>query len=464
MDGRGKKGRCAKRGVTLENMDKTMSSTTKTEVLEKLRRRYRTAGLEHKSKLLDEAVGIFGYHRKAAVRSLNWSGVAGTGVSTGRPVKYHGQEMVPVLREIWSAASFPCGKRLAAMMPDWLTGYEEYTRSVRAGLRDQLLEASPRTLDRLLSPLKAAGGRRSLTRPGSLLRHQIPIRGSVWEENKPGWLEVDTVALCGGSVAGEFVWMVDAVDYSTAWVTVRAMWNRGQEGTLQALMEMEAALPFALLGLDSDNGGEFINHHVMRWLQKRPHPVYMTRSRPYKKDDNSHVEQKNWTHVRQWFGYERYDNPEVVELMNELTRGAYTQLLNHFHASLKLKAKELGADGKPPKRVYEKPQTPLSRVLASPEVSDETKARLRQERTGLNPFALKKEVDKRMKKIESTRSGQTSRPVAVGALEQVPVELAHPRHGKVGRPGGREVPTSPDRGPLGPQKRKHKTVDKQPPK
>ena len=168
--------------------------------------------------------------------------------------------------------------------------------------------------------------------------------------------------------------------------------------------------------------------------------------------------------MRQWFGYERYDNPEVVELMNELTRGAYTQLLNHFHASLKLKAKELGADGKPPKRVYEKPQTPLSRVLASPEVSDETKARLRQERTGLNPFALKKEVDKRMKKIESTRSGQRSRPVAVGALEQVPAELAHPRRGKVGRPGGREVPTSPDRGPLGPQKRKHKTVDKQPPK
>jgi hypothetical protein len=464
LEGRGKKGRCAKRGVTLENMDKMMSATTKTEVLEKLRRRYRTAGLEHKSKLLDEAVGIFGYHRKAAVRSLNWGGAARTGISTGRPVKYHGQEMVPVLREIWSAASFPCGKRLAAMMPDWLTGYEEYTRSVRAGLRDQLLEASPRTLDRLLSPLKAAGGRRSLTRPGSLLRHQIPIRGSVWEENKAGWLEVDTVALCGGSVAGEFVWMVDAVDYSTAWVTVRAMWNRGQEGTLQALMEMEAALPFALLGLDSDNGGEFINHHVMRWLQKRLHPVYMTRSRPYKKDDNSHVEQKNWTHVRQWFGYQRYDNPEVVELINELTRGAYTQLLNHFHANLKLKAKERGVDGKPGPRVYEKPQTPLSRVLASPEVSDETKARLRLERASLNPFALKKEVDKRMKKIESTRSGQTSRPVAVGALEQVPAELAHPRRGKVGRPGGREVPTSPDRGPLGPQKKKHKTVDRQPPK
>ena len=379
-----------------------MSKTTKTEVLEKLRRRYQTAGPEHKTKLIDQAVALLNYHRKAAVRALN--GVAGgaRGVSTGRPREYEAKELLPVLRAIWPAASYPCGKRLAAMLPDWLAGYQQHEKSVSAGVEEQLLQASPRTLDRLLSPLRAGARRPSLTRPGSLLRHQIPIRGSVWEENKPGWLEVDTVALCGGSVAGDFVWMVDGVDYCTAWVSVRAIWNRGQAATLAALMDMEQRLPFALLGLDSDNGGEFLNYHVLRWLQQRPRPVYMTRSRPNKKDDNAHVEQKNWTHVRQWFGYQRYDNPEVVELLNELVRGPYAQLLNYFHATMKLKEKELPAGGRM-RRVYEPAQTPLSRVLASPEVSAKTKTELQTERAGLNPFGLKIEVEKRLKQIESLR-------------------------------------------------------------
>jgi len=253
----------------------------------------------------------------------------------------------------------------------------------------------------LLAPLRGQGTGRTLTRPGTLLRQQIPIRGSLWEDNKAGWLEVDTVALCGGSVAGEFVWMVDGVDYATTWVELRAMWGRGQAGTLAALQDMEACLPFSLLGLDSDNGGEFLNHHVLKWLQKRPQPVFMTRSRPYKKDDNAHVEQKNWTHVRQCFGYERHDNPELVAPMNVLVKGAYGQLLNYFHASLKLERKER-KDGKL-RRVYGAAQTPLARVLASAEVSAATKQRLLQSKAGLNPFALKLAVTKSMKEIEALR-------------------------------------------------------------
>jgi hypothetical protein len=234
-----------------------------------------------------------------------------------------------------------------------------------------------------------------------LLRQQIPIRGSLWEEGKAGWLEVDTVALCGGSVAGEFVWMVDGVDYATTWVEVRAMWGRGQAGTLAALQDIEASLPFSLLGLDSDNGGEFLNHHVLHWLQKRPRPVFMTRSRPYKKDDNAHVEQKNWTHVRQCFGYERHDNPELVEPMNGLVKGAYGQLLNYFHASLKLESKER-VDGKI-RRIYGVAQTPLTRVLASMEVTQATKERLLQHKERLNPFALKRTVTQSMKAISAMR-------------------------------------------------------------
>src|SRR6266567_2185462 len=140
------------------------------------------------------------------------------------------------------------------------------------------------------------------------------------------------------------------------------MWGRGQVGTLAALQDMEACLPFSLLGLDSDNGGELLNHHLLKWLQKRPQPVFMTRSRPFKKDDNAHVEQKNWTHVRQCFGYERHDNPELVEPMNALVKGAYGQLLNFFHASLKLKRKER-KEGRV-RRIYGAAQTPFARVLA----------------------------------------------------------------------------------------------------
>jgi len=182
---------------------------------------------------------------------------------------------------------------------------------------------------------------------------------------------------------------------------VRAMWGRGQAGTLAALQDVEASLPFALLGLDSDNGGEFLNYHVLDWLQKRRRPVFMTRSRPYKKDDNAHVEQKNWTHIRQCFGYERHDNPEVVEPMNALAKGAYGQLRNYFHASMKLERKERQA-GKV-QRFYGEAQTPLARVLASTEVTAATKQRLRQHKAGLNPFALKRVVDRSLKEIAGLR-------------------------------------------------------------
>jgi len=381
-----------------------MSNTTRTQVLTKLRGRYKTAGLEHKTKLIDQAVQLLGYHRKAAIRALGQAAVrpvSGPVPRTGRPVKYEPNLLLPWLRPIWQASDYACGRRLVAMLPEWIPAYEQHEKRMPAEVRDKLLLASGRTLDRLLEPLRGQGSGRSLTRPGTLLRQQIPIRGSLWEEGKAGWLEVDTVALCGGSVAGEFVWMVDGVDYATTWVEVRAMWGRGQASTLAALQDIEASLPFSLLGLDSDNGGEFLNHHVLHWLQKRPRPVFMTRSRPFKKDDNAHVEQKNWTHVRQCFGYERHDNPELVEPMNALVKGAYGQLLNYFHASLKLERKE-HKTGKV-RRIYGAAQTPLARVLASAEVTPATKARLLKHKASLNPFALKRVVPQSLKSISALR-------------------------------------------------------------
>jgi hypothetical protein len=383
-------------------MDETMSQTTREEVLKKLRRRYLSAGLEHKRKLLDQAQELLGYHRKAAIRSLRAPmRERGPWIIGGRPTAYPPEILLPYLRPIWQATDYACGRRLVAMLPEWIPAYEQHERRLPGEVREKLLAASGRTLDRLLEPLRVGGGGRSLTRPGTLLRHLIPIRGSLWEDGRAGWLEVDTVALCGGSVTGEFVWMLDGVDYATTWVELRALWGRGQAGTLEALRDVEASLPFPLLGLDSDNGGEFLNHHVLRWLQKRPRPVFMTRSRPYKKDDNAHVEQKNWTHVRQCFGYERHDNPPVVELINALIQKAYGPLRNFFHASLKLEGKER-IEGKL-RRIYGKAQTPLARVLASADVTPQTKRRLEQEKARLNPFALQQEVARGLKEIASLR-------------------------------------------------------------
>ncbi len=311
-----------------------MSQQTKTEVMAKLRRRYASAGAEHKVKLLDQAQELMGYHRKSAIRAMRAPSVAlGPRIITGRPLEYEPGLLLPFLRPIWLATDFACGRRLVAMLPEWIPAYEQHERSLPGAVREKLLSASPRTLDRLLEPLRLQGAGRCRTRPGTLLRHQIPIRGSVWDDQNPGWMEVDTVALCGSSASGEYVWMVDGVDYATTWVEARAMWGRGQEGTVAALQDVEASLPFALLGMDSDNGGEFINYHVLSWLQQRARPVFMTRSRPYKKDDNAHVEQKNWTHIRQWFGYERHDNPAVVGLINQLSNRQYGPLVNWLISS-----------------------------------------------------------------------------------------------------------------------------------
>jgi hypothetical protein len=160
-------------------------------------------------------------------------------------------------------------------------------------------------------------------------------------------------------------------------------------------------LPFPLCGLDSDNGGEFINHHLVKHLHRRARPVAFTRSRPYRKNDQAHIEQKNYTHVRLWFGYDRYDNPEVVPLINALCKGALNQLLNHFLPTMKLERKE--RVGSQVVRKYGATQTPLSRVLACAEVSAETKERLRTEKQANNPFALTREAERQMKVIEANR-------------------------------------------------------------
>lgn len=385
-------------------MHSDMSKETKDQLLVRLRRRYASAGASHKTKLLDQAVEVLGYHRKAAIRALRQPQAkevsCRVNLVLGRPKTYEPASLLPILKPIWFAAFQPCGSRLHALLPEWLPAYELDHRRIDPDLRQCLLKASSRTLDRLMAPLRVGLARRGGTRPGSLLRQSIPIRGT-WTEEGPGWLEMGTVALCGGRLDDCHLWMLDAVDIRTDWTELRALENRGQRCTLEQIAQLEASLPFALLGLDSDNGGEFINHHLVAYLGQRPKPVLFTRGRPYKKNDNARVEQRNWTHVRQHFGYERYDNPEVAPIINHLCEGALGQLLNHFLPTHLLKEKRRKANRIV--RVYGAPLTPYARVLATEQVSPIKKAQLRNLHEQLNPFALARHVEQQKKAINAQR-------------------------------------------------------------
>ena len=379
-----------------------MSQKTKVEVLVKLRRQYARAGRHYKRQLLDQAIALLGYHRKAAIRALRAPPPPRTtALLLGRPREYDPARLLPVLKPIWFAAFQPCGARLQALLPEWLPAYEEDHRRLDPDLRECVLAVSARTLDRLLAPLRVHRRRRGGTRPGSLLRQSIPIRG-LWDEEGAGWLEVDTVALCGGTLDDRHAWMLDGVDIRTDWTEQRALENRGQQCTLAQLQDLEASLPFPLRGLDSDNGGKFINHHVVAWLQQRKKPVLFTRARPYRKNDNAHVEQRNWTHVRQHFGYERYDDPAVVPLLNALCKGALGQLQNHFLPTHKLEEKKR-RKGKSSLRVYGPAQTPYARVLVAAQVTAEKKAELKALHARLNPFQLGREIQRQKQQIEGRR-------------------------------------------------------------
>lgn len=225
-----------------------MSELTRQEVLAKKRARYARAGKEHKAKILDELVELFGYHRKAAIRALRPRGPVAAPFVRGRPKEYDPAKLLPPLKAIWLAALQPCGERLKACLPDWLPAYEQDHRQLDPDVRQALLDASRATLDRLLIPARVAHRRRAATRPGGLLRAEIPLR-TEWAENAPGYLEMDTVALCGGSLDDRHGWMFDAVDIHTTWSVLRGLPNRSEASVCGQLDDVAARLPFPLRGL-----------------------------------------------------------------------------------------------------------------------------------------------------------------------------------------------------------------------
>lgn len=376
-----------------------MSPRSKREYVEAVFLRYKRASREEKKRILDEFCAVTGYHRKHAIRVLRTFKrfTKPKAKKRGRSPKYRKEEILKPLKQVWLAANLPCSKRLKAILPLWLPGYSQAFEPLALEVVKALRTISPATIDRLLQPIRVRYKKRgrSTTKPGTLLRKQIPIQTNQWDESRPGFLEADTVAHCGESLSGVFAYTIDFVDIATGWTEQRAIWGKGETGVLEQVKDVEHFLPFPLLGFDCDNGSEFLNHHLLRHFTERK--VAFTRSRAYHKDDNAHIEQKNWSHVRQWIGYERLDDPGVVDLLNDLYRNEWRLFHNFFCPSVKLIEKErIGS--KTIKR-HDSPKTPYQRIMESPHVSASAKQELSLQIKELNPFLLRRAMERRLQRI-----------------------------------------------------------------
>lgn len=363
-----------------------------------LKTRYLRGNRKVKKQILDEFCQTSGYDRKSAIRLFN-RGLAGSRPKPGgKPKQYDPLELAEPLKRIWLAANQLCGKRLKSAMPLWLPHYGSMYGVLDEKIHKQLLSASAATLDRLLKPFRLQYKKRfGGTKPGTLLKHQIPIKTDQWNESTPGFVEADTVAHCGTSLIGNFVWSITLTDIYSGWTENRAAWNKGAHGILEQIAAIESSLPFALLGFDCDNGSEFLNYHLMAYFQERKKPLQFTRSRPYHKGDNAHVEQKNWTHVRQLFGYQRFSNPEVTSLMNDLYQNECSLLHNYFYPSMKLIDKQRIQSKI--KKCFDAPKTPYQRLLGSEHISFLQKEKLKQTFQSLNPFQLEISLKKKLNRI-----------------------------------------------------------------
>jgi len=378
-----------------------MSAISRGEVLAQARARYEKRGKEGRSRLLDEVCALCGYERKYAIKVLGGKrSIVGSGARRrgGSPARYGAPER-EVIKAIWLRAEQPCGKRLKPTLELWLPYYEKREGALSEAFRRQVVGASAATIDRLLAPCRVSLGSRGRcgTRPGTLLRSQIPIRTDHWDVNGPGFIEADTVAHCGESMAGEFCWSITATDVHTQWTESRAVPNRGQAAVAARIGQIEASLPFPILGFDTDNGGEFLNWHLLAYFGKRKRPVRFTRSRAYRKNDNARVEQKNWTHVRQLVGYGRLEGERVAELLDELYRNEWSWFRNFFCPVMKHLRTEIQGSRK--RRVYDKAATPFQRLKASGAVAPEQIARLEKLLATLDPFALKEKIERKLHAI-----------------------------------------------------------------
>jgi len=371
-----------------------MSRRSKTEYWKAIYWRYRRAPKPEKHQILNEFCRTCRYHRKYAIRKLN-----GPPPPVGRPKPVSRQHrgftydpvVLSILRDVWEVAGYPWSVRLQALLPVWLP-WIRFRYELTPHQEAQLLAISPRQIDRRLQGFKRHLAKRiyGRTKPGTLLKHQIPIRTEHWEVKGPGWVEIDLVSHSGNSADGQFIYSLNLTAIYSGWVETIAVLGKGQRGVLAALEALVERLPFVLCGIDSDNGSEFINDYLLAYCRK--HHLQFTRGRPYKKDDNAHVEQKNWTHVRKLLGWQRYDSPRALRVMNALYANPLRIMMNWFQPSVKLLKKR--RVGSRLVRQYSAAQTPLDRLPQSAALQ-----LLKDEREKLNPFELARHIEQQLRAI-----------------------------------------------------------------
>jgi len=374
-----------------------MSQRSKRELAEAIRPRYLKATKAEKEHILTEFVASTGYHRKYAIRLLNRGCPPRTlKKKPGRKKVYQG-EVVAALEQLWEICGRICSRRLQPFLPELLTVLERCQEVVLPPeVKTLLLSMSRATIDRCLHSARFESHRGlSTTKPGTLLKQAIAVRTwNDWDDARPGFFEIDLVAHCGDTTEGQYLNTLTMTDVWTGWTECLALPNKTQIAVSQAIQAVRPRLPFPLLGLDSDNGSEFINDLLLRYCQAEQ--ITFTRSRPYRKNDQAHVEQKNWSVVRHTVGYDRLETTEELALLTSI----YADLrlyVNYFQPVLKLIGKEQ-IDGKTRKK-YDQATTPYRRVLASDQVSLEAKAKLTHEYVRLNPVTLRARIDANVAKL-----------------------------------------------------------------
>lgn len=362
-----------------------------------VRPRYIDMSKKTKGKMLDEFTKVTGRHRKAAIRLLHRLSHPVPRKRQGRPPEY-GAEVSAMLKEIWEASDRICSKRLQPFLPEMIKVLRRHDeKHINAATEAQLCRMSPSTIDRLLRPARRTGGRKpiSTTHAGNLLKNHIPIRTFAdWQENKPGFMEVDLVAHCGESTEGTYLHTLCAVDIASGWTECLPLSSKYQEKVRQMVHHMRQRLPFPLKGIDSDNGSEFINQCFYKYCHDEK--ITFTRSRSYKKNDSCYVEQKNGNVVRRFIGYQRYSTNSALECMSRVY-DAVRMYVNFFQPTMKLVSK--ARFGSKVHRVYDTAQTPYQRLLRSGILSEAKQSELAAIYAGLNPVQLRAQLDEHLEKL-----------------------------------------------------------------
>lgn len=382
-----------------------MNMSAKNEYMRERLPHYLKANKHEKTNLLNHICQTTGYQRKYAVAKLSDMQKKPPAEKEGRVRKKrtrkYGGDCLPPLKKIWEFLEWPCGERLQPYLPTIIPVLEMCAGlKMPPSVRSKLLEISISTVDRLLAKERRVrrGQGISTTKAGALLKSQIPVRHEPWpEDTHPGYAEMDFVAHCGEVNAGDYVATLSTIDIATTWIEHVPVLGRSKRKTVDALDEIRNRLPFPLRGLDPDNDGQFVNYFLYDWCQEQEPVIELTRSRPYRKNDNAHIEQKNWSHVRRVFGYQRLDTAEQWQLMRKLYRGPLRDWQNFFQPTLKIKAKE--RRGARVIKRHDQAKTPYQRVLDNPQVSKRRKRKLRDYYATLNPVIVKKEVANLIKQI-----------------------------------------------------------------